>query len=321
VSECGRAGRWVRSGAALGLTLALSLVSASASAQQLTKDQCIEANTRAQHLRTDGKLSESRELLRKCADPACPAIIRSDCTKRIDELQTVQPTIAFDVKDASGAAVSAVKVTVDGKLLADKLDGTALPVDPGQHDFTFEAQGQPVVRRTLIVIEGVKARREVIVLGSADGTVPAPPPPPPPAPLVTEKDPFAHEAPASATPSGVGMGTQKLLGLIAGGVGVAGIAVGGVFGAMTISEKNKQVDACGSACSPAAHAQGATDHSNALTDGTISTVAFIAGGALLVGGAVLFFTAAPSSQQPTTGFVVAPSVGPGGGGVLLRGDF
>jgi hypothetical protein len=58
-----------------------------------------------------------------------------------------------------------------------------------------------------------------------------------------------------------------------------------------------------------------------MTDGTISTVAFIAGGALLVGGAVLFFTAHPSSQQPATGVLFTPSVGPGGGGVLLTGAF
>ena len=310
-------------GAGLGaaLALALSLAAPSPALAQMTKDQCIDANTRAQHLRTDGKLAESRELLRRCSDPACPAIIRSDCTKRIDELQTVQPTIAFDVKDAAGAPVTAVKVTVDGKVLAEKLDGTALPVDPGQHDFTFEAQGKPAVTRTLVVIEGVKARREIVVLGSAASTPPAAAPPAPAAPLVTEKDPFAHEAPAVATDGGAGMGTQKVLGLVAGGVGVAGVALGSVFGFMTISAKNKQVQDCGGPCSPADHAQGATDHSNALTDGTISTVAFVAGGALLVGGAVLFFTAPASSRQPTTGLVVAPSVGPGGGGVLLRGDF
>lgn len=304
-------------GAGAGLLLALGLAAPSASAQTMTKDQCIDANTRAQHLRTDGRLAESRELLRKCADPACPAIIRSDCTKRIDELQTVQPTIAFDVRDASGAAMTAVKVTVDGKLLADKLDGTALPVDPGQHEFTFVAQGQPAVTRTLVVIEGVKARREVIVLGSAATTAPPPPPPP----VVTDRNPIASEAPAPVTAGSGGMGTQKMLGLVAGGVGVAGLAVGGVFGMLTISEKNKQVDACGSPCSAASHAEGSTDRSNALTDGTISTAAFVAGGALLVGGAVLFFTAAPSSRQPATGLVVTPSVGPGGGALLLRGAF
>ena len=118
------------------------------------------------------------------------------------------------------------------------------------------------------------------------------------------------------------MGTQKILGLAAGGVGVAGLVVGGVFGAMTLSEKSQQQSACGSGtCSPAGHAQALNDHSTGMTDSTISTIGFIAGGAFVVGGAVLFFTAHPSSQQPATGLLVAPSVGPGGGGVLLQGTF
>ncbi|HEY3818280.1 MAG TPA: hypothetical protein VGL81_13970 [Polyangiaceae bacterium] len=116
------------------------------------------------------------------------------------------------------------------------------------------------------------------------------------------------------------MGTQKILGLAAGGVGVAGLVVGGVFGMLTLSKKSQQQSDCGSACSPASHTQAVNDHSVGMTDATISTVGFIAAGALLVGGAVLFLTAHPSSQ-PITGWLVAPSAGPGGGGVWLRREF
>jgi hypothetical protein len=294
-----------------GLAVGLCLSSAPALAA-VTKDQCIDANGQAQHLRTEGKLLEARAQLRTCSNPACPAIVRSDCTKRIDDLETALPTIAFEAKDGSGADLVAVKVTVDGKPLADRLDGTPLPVDPGQHVFTFEIEGQPPVARTLVLTEGVKGRREQIVLGPAPAAVPAPPP-------VATSLPVTEPA---TTSGGGGMGTQKILGLAAGGVGVAGLVVGGVFGAMTLSEKSQQQSACGSGtCSPAGHAQALNDHSSGMTDSTISTIGFIAGGALVVGGAVLFFTAHPSSQQPATGVLVAPSVGPGGGGVLLQGTF
>jgi hypothetical protein len=295
-----------------GLAVAFSLASMPALAD-VTKDQCIDANGRAQHLRTDGKLLEAREQLRTCSNPACPAIVRSDCTKRLDDLETAQPTIAFAAKDGSGADLVAVKVTVDGKPLTDKLDGTPLPVDPGQHVFTFEMEGQPAVTRTLVLTEGVKGRREQIVLGPAAAPVPAPTPPPAATSLpVTEP---------ATTSGGGGMGTQKILGLAAGGVGVAGLVVGGVFGAMTLSEKSQQQSACGSPCSSASHAQAVNDHSTGMTDSTISTIGFIAGGALVVGGAALFFTAHPSSQQPATGVLFTPSVGPGGGGMLLQGTF
>jgi hypothetical protein len=120
------------------------------------------------------------------------------------------------------------------------------------------------------------------------------------------------------------MGTQKILGLVAGSAGVAGIVVGGVFGAMTLSEASQQKSACASATPMACPnpAQAASDHSAGETDRTVSTVGFIAGGALLVGGAVLFFTARHSSEpRAATRLIVVPRVGPNGGGMLLRGEF
>jgi hypothetical protein len=278
----------------------------------VTKDQCVDANGQGQHLRADGKLSAAREQLRTCANPACPAMVRSDCTKRLDDLESAQPTIAFEVKDASGADVVAVKVTVDGKPLADRLDGTPLAVDPGEHVFGFDIEGQSPVTRTLVLTEGVKGRRERVVVG-----------PGAPVPAATAALPATPSAAESASASeGGGLGTGRLLGLVAGGVGVAGLAVGGIFGALTLSERSQQESACGSPCSSSSHTQALGDHSTGMTDATISTVGFIAGGALVLGGAVLFFTARPSPQpQPTTGVLVLPGVGPGGGGVLLKGAF
>jgi hypothetical protein len=147
----------------------------------LTKAQCIDANTSGQHLRREGKLSEAREQLRSCTDALCPSIVRDDCTRRLDELEKAQPTIAFEVKDGSGADVTAVKVTMDGKPLTDKLDGTALPVDIGQHVFTFDVAGdKPVtVSRTLLLTEGEKGRRERIAVGGPPGSALPPAPPMP----------------------------------------------------------------------------------------------------------------------------------------------
>jgi hypothetical protein len=305
------------SGISVGLGIALSLASPSARAQ-MSKDQCVDSNTQAQHLRSDGKLSQAREQLLRCADPACPALVRSDCTKRLDDLDTVQPTIAFEAKDASGADLVAVKVTMDGKLLTDRLDGTALAVDPGPHTFAFETTGppspSPPVTLTLVLTEGEKGRRERVVLGAAEAPVPVP------SRVTADATPAAAEPEAIRT-SGR-MRTRQIVGGVAGGVGAAGLVVGGVFGALTLSEKSQQEDACRSPCSPASHAQALNDHSAGMTDSTIATVAFIAGGALVLGGAVLFFTARSASEpHASTALTLAPSVGPGGGGMWLRGEF
>jgi hypothetical protein len=275
----------------------------------VTKEQCLDANGKAQDLRRAGKLSAAREQLRTCANQACPLLVRDDCTKRLDDLERAQPAIVFDAKDGAGRDVSLVKVTVDGQPLADKLDGTPLQIDPGEHVFVFTVPEHPAVTQTFVLKEGDRERRERIVLG--------------PAVLVGTA---AGAAPLSTTPtggeSGSGMGTQKMVGLVAGGVGVAGVAVGSVFGLMTLSQASQQQTDCASSTKCANPSQAASDHSNATTDRTLSTVGFIAGGALLVGGAVLFFTARPSSEAPAaTGMLLLPNVGPGGGGVSLSGEF
>jgi len=311
-----RATALLRLAAAASSAAALAFVSAPAIAD-MTKDQCIDANTQAQSLRRQGRLETARVQLQRCGDPACPVLLRDDCTRMTDELERAQPTILFDAKDGAGHDLVAVKVTVDGQPLADKLGGTALRVDPGVHAFTFTAEGQPSVTQTFVLKEGEKERRERIVIGPPPGaTAPVPAPVPAGAPL-----------PGTALPStppdssGGGMGGRKILGLSVAGAGVAGIAVGSVFGLLTASAANQQKTDCASPTSCAHVGQATSDHSTAQTDGAISTVAFIAGGALLVGGAVLFFTGGRSSEPATSALVVAPGAGPGGGGVLLRGTF
>lgn len=116
------------------------------------------------------------------------------------------------------------------------------------------------------------------------------------------------------------MSTQKVLGLVVGGVGVAGLAVGGVFGLLTSSSYSSQKDNCASPETCANREGALSDHDSAVTNGTISTIGFIGGGALLVGGAVLFLTA-PKASSSSTGLTVAPSVTASEGGFSVRGVF
>jgi hypothetical protein len=289
-----------------------------------TKVQCIDANVKGQDLRRDGKLSAAREQLRACANPFCPVLVRDDCTERLDELERAQPTIAFEVKDDGGADLIHVRVSVDGRPVLDQLDGKPVNVDPGAHVFTFEVSAYPPSTRTIVVTEGQKGRRERVTI--LRGPSPEPAPPVAPRPSLDANPPVAAQADtASATgpaPATGGIGAQKILGLVVSGVGVAGVAVGSLFGLMTLSQKSQQETACPSAtaCSPGGHALAVGDHSTGMTDSTISTVGFIAGGALLTTGAVLFFTSSPSPERsPSSRILVIPSAGPRGGAVFLRG--
>src|ERR1019366_931213 len=102
-----------RASSALTASLAAAMLLSASAFADVTKEQCIDANGQAQELRREGKLAAAREQLRLCGNPKCPAMVRDDCAKRLDEVDKAQPTVAFTVKDATGADVTAVKVMVD----------------------------------------------------------------------------------------------------------------------------------------------------------------------------------------------------------------
>jgi hypothetical protein len=322
--------RALRAGVSLAVLATMALASRPAFAD-VTKEQCVDANSKAQDLRRSGKLSAAREQLRACAAPSCPALVRDDCSKRLDELERAQPTIVFDAKDGAGNDVGGVRVTVDGAPLTGSLDGSALAVDPGEHAFTFEAPGRPSVTKTFIVKEAEKARSERIVLGAATAAVPAapsgpaaPPPAVPPAPPAAAAPPEAPGAPAQPSTGGGsgGGGGRKTLGLVIGGGGVVGVVVGSIFGVLASSSWSSAKSACSAGnCPGSTRGQAESDHDTAVSDGTVSTIAFVAGGALVAAGVVLFATAPSGGNASSARLVVAPDVGRDRGGLSLQGRF
>lgn len=284
----------------------------------VTGDQCIEANAKAQPLRRDGKLAAAREQLQICVDPHCPGMVRDDCARRLDELDRLQPTIVFDGKDSAGADLIEVTVTVDGHPLVSRLVGSPLSVDPGAHAFTFEAAGRRAVTRTFVLKEGEKGRIERIVFddGAVSSTSARPVPP---GPVVTALSSSAETAPH-------GMGTRKAVALAIGGVGVAGVAAGGVFGLLAMTAWNRAKSECPTTanCTQSQHSKAVADRSTTVTYGTVADIGFIAGGVLLAAGTVLFFTgpsAGDARRDHALQWQIAPSLGPASAGIDLRGQF
>ena len=231
--------------------------------------------------------------------------MRDDCTRQLDALEQVQPTIVFDAKDRSGADLSAIRVKVDGRQVAEKLDGTPLQVDRGEHSFTFEADGQPPVTLTLLIKEGEKGRRVSVAMGGGVGPVGGTR-----AGGGDSGGSAGDRPPPPAAPS-----TQKTLGLVAGGAGIVGLGIGTIFGILAASKWSSTKSECAGAVSCPNYTQAAADHGTTVSDATVSTVSFVAGGALLAAGAALFFTA-PSPRGDKT-----PTVGLGFGTLTLRGHF
>lgn len=214
----------------VAMLAAILTVSPVARAAEPTISDCLSATETSLALRLSHKLREARAQLLICSAAACPVEVRDECVHRTSELNAAQPTVVFTVKTAGGQELSQVKVTMDGEVVADQLDGGALSLDPGSHSFTFEAPGYNRFTETKILHEGEKDRNETVVLHPSL-------PPAPGSPAVLESQPRAGES--TGTSAG-----RRMLGLVLGGGGVAGVAVGSLFGGLTILKRNMANGEC-----------------------------------------------------------------------------
>jgi hypothetical protein len=295
------ASRALRAGVVVAVLGGLALRAPPARAADPSVSDCLMAAEASLKLRAEHKLRLTRTQLLVCSSSSCPGEVRQECMHRIDEVNAASPTIVLAVKNRAGHDLSAVKVTVDGQLVAEHLDGSALPIDPGPHEFTFEVSGGPPLTETIILHEGEKDRRETVNLAVG------------PAPDATSA------SLSGASPGGEGGSrtasagkAQRVVGVVAGSVGVAGLAVGGIFGVLASSSWKTAQRECPdhTGCST----QAMDDRSHAVTDATVATVGFIAGGVLLAGGLTLYLTA-PKGDSPRVGLEARP------GGFAVSGEF
>jgi hypothetical protein len=183
----------MRVSAVVPAVAAVCLLASVARAQD--KQTCNTAYQDAQVARDAHKLIKAREQLRVCASATCPGFITKDCTEWLKDLEPRVPSVVFTAKNAAGADVTDVKVSMDGAPLADKLDGIAVEVDPGSHTFGFEgADGK--TEQKVLVPEGTKAQRIAVTFGAAGA---------PAAVVISPGTPTATPATAAAT-SGSGGG-------------------------------------------------------------------------------------------------------------------
>jgi hypothetical protein len=197
---------------------------------------CLAAAERAQSLRRAGELRQARAQLISCSAPSCPRAGRLVCSRWLAEVESAQPSLVVQARDASGADLADVTVAIDGVVQQHSLEGLAIPVDPGTRTLRFEAPGRDAAQQTLVVREGEKNRVVPVVL-ARHGEL-AKPKPPPSAPVTL---PVAAPPPERAgTPVGA---------FLVGGAGLLAVGGGVVFWARGVGERNDLRDQCASAAS------------------------------------------------------------------------
>jgi hypothetical protein len=194
-----------------GLAFASAILTASnARASDPTTADCLSANEQSIQLRADHKLRDARAQLLICAAASCPSDVRNACTRRVVDVNLAIPTIVFEAKDSAGNDLTAVKVSMDGHPLLQKLEGIAISLDPGEHRFTFETAGQPPVEKTFVLQEAEKGRHVTVTFGAQPSPTPPPEataapapsaPTPPPPNLPTTAPPPSAQSAATPEPS------------------------------------------------------------------------------------------------------------------------
>jgi len=128
----------------------------------------------------------------------------------------------------------------------------------------------------------------------------------------------AGEARKLPPDQGAGLSTLQIAGLVTGLVGIGSLAVGTVFGLAAKSDADTAKELCnGNDCVDQSGVEAAKDASKKAT---ISTVSFVAGGALTVVGAVLLVSGSRTTpEHDTAGLSFTPYFGPGSLGTNVSG--
>jgi hypothetical protein len=222
-------------------------------------------------------------------------------TERAQALQERLSTLTIRAMAGDDTDVH-LEVRRDGVALQEAEIGSPIPVDPGEHMVEAVAPGkQPWSSKVQVAGDAAKVSVEIPKLQASGEPASSS------SSAVTSSSgnaPPPSDKPASSA--------QQTTGLVFGGVGVVGLGLGTFFG---LQASSKWSDAKGK-CADFPYGCGAEGNdlrSSAHSAATVSTVAFVAGGALLAAGVVLYLTA------PTKKESVALSVGPSS--AFLQGSF
>ena len=279
-----------------GVVTAVTLVSAAARADE--REVCASAAERAQSLRDEGNYRGARAQMLVCARDVCPGPIKADCGRWLEDVQRDAPTIVFGAT-SSGKDVSDVKVTIDGVVIADRLDGTPHLVDAGEHTFVFERAGVKKEERAL-VRAGEKGRAIVIAF-DAPASASRPTDRPAPAPPVPRDE-------SSLVPA-----------FIVGGIGVVALGSFAIFALQGMNDKDELETTCAPNCPQ-------RDVDKLETKFIIADISLGVGVVALAVSAYMFVTRPKVSRTGTAArrlrglrFDVAPA--PGGGAAAVHATF
>ncbi len=277
-----------------------ALFTSTSLARAQNQEACLAASSKAQDLRDAHKLRATKSQLQICAAPSCPKVVREDCATWLGEVDRALPTIKVTAIDDAGAPLVNVKVWLDGKVVASKID-ESIPADPGTHHLHFEGTTGGTSNTTVSLTEGEKDKQLSIVLSRPADATAAP----------------VDEAPDDDLPAPTHASPLRTVGFVTLGVGAAGLVVGAIFGGLALASKGSANCDAGLCDAEPLRA--------AKTQALVSTIGFVAGGVLAAAGLTLVLVAPKASPAaattPEARLRLSPLLGGGTVGAVLVGAF
>jgi hypothetical protein len=236
-----------------------------------------------------GRLIEARDVFVEVthlpARPDEPAVFtsaRDAAGTEAEALAKRVPTVTLVISGPPDTAP--LRVALDGAIVKSETARLPRKVNPGSHTVSVSAPGFEPTTAQVTIAEGEDRRVEVLLRPSSGGTGPEP---------LTQR-------------SATGSGSLPVLAIVAGGVGLVGLAIGvsaGVAGGSKHSTLSGECDTANGTCPPSA----ASDLNSFHSLRTMSTVGYVVGALGLATGVVLFFALPTSKESPaTTGLYVGP---------------
>ncbi len=265
------------------IALMVPLVAVSATSRTAAADDkqtCVTASEKGQQLRSAGKLVEAREQFNVCGRTECPKLIQQDCTQWMSEVLASLPSVVPGAKDHKGRDIVDARLSIDGKVVTETLDGKPIVLDPGVHSFVFEAKGEgaaggaPSVKEQVVIKPGEKNRIVSVTIATGDDGSGA-----------AGGGAGVDERPAEPRTS-----SPPIAAYVIGGLGVVALGAAGVMGLLANSDAHDLRNTCAPNCNQ-------SDVDSIRTRYTIGGVTAGVGGALLITGIVLFIVHGNGSSQ------------------------
>lgn len=227
----------------------------------------------------------------------------------------LEPRLARLAIHVSEPALAGLRVNIDGEPLPSRRWGSELRLDVGRHRLDARAPGHRAWEHVIQANAGGPPTRVDIPrleLGAGDDTLESASPSTSVSPMDGSGEP--------ARPTG----PDYTAAYIAGGIGVAGLAVGGIAWRLAASKSAESRQSCAGqteGCTPAPKDDREAARRYARAAHRVSQIGLGVGALALIAGGVLYFVTKDEEAEPANRVRVAPSIGMDELGISVSGAF